>query len=308
MLGLGINDLGATGHSIEHLPPEEFCVLNVGKPEPGGTRALLAAGTGLGQSFLVWNGQRYQVVPSEGGHCDFGPRDAFEDELLHWLRGKYGRVSYERVLSGPGLADLYRFHRETRRGQEPAEIAMRFDRDEQPAAIVTETALDGSCERARLTLEREAPDNLASLRGFFTREPIAITRELLCRISIDGAGVNADDIRGVEVPTLIISHDRDAVHPLAIARGLAALIPSARLVTITPKAESRECYRDDFRAAPHSVAKMRALVAEGKVRLEIADLKGLSGADGKLSAVVCKTKEKGDYEIACDELPVPLTT
>jgi pimeloyl-ACP methyl ester carboxylesterase len=98
-------------------------------------------------------------------------------------------------------------------------------------------------------LEREARDNLASLRGFFTREPIAITRELLCRISLDGAGVNADDIRGVEVPTLIIGHDHDAVHPLAIAQGLAALIPRARLVTITPKAESRERYRDDFRAA-----------------------------------------------------------
>lgn len=98
-------------------------------------------------------------------------------------------------------------------------------------------------------LEREAPDNLASLRGFFTRDPIAVTRELLCRISVDGAGVNADDIRGVEVPTLVIGHDRDAVHPLAIAQGLAALIPGARLVTITPKAESREHYRDDFRAA-----------------------------------------------------------
>ena len=67
--------------------------------------------------------------------------------------------------------------------------------------------------------------------------------------SVDGAGVNADDIRGVEVPTLIIGHDRDAVHPLAIAQGFAALMPRARLVTITPKAESRERYRDDFRVA-----------------------------------------------------------
>jgi thioredoxin reductase (NADPH) len=73
------------------------------------------------------------------------------------------------------------------------------------------------------------------------------------------------------------------------------LQPLARSTTLVHR-------RDDFRAAPHSVAKMRALVAEGKVRLEIADLKGLSGADGQLSAVVCKTKEKGDYEIACNEL------
>src|SRR5258708_15701080 len=68
-----LNDLGATGHSIEHLPPEDFCVLNPGKPEPGGTRALLAAGTGLGQSILVWDGGRYRGVPSEGGHSALAP-------------------------------------------------------------------------------------------------------------------------------------------------------------------------------------------------------------------------------------------
>ncbi len=74
--------------------------------------------------------------------------------MLRWLRGKYGRVSYERILSGPGLADLYRFFRETRRGHEPPEVAMAFDRADQPAAVVTESALDGSCERARLALDR----------------------------------------------------------------------------------------------------------------------------------------------------------
>jgi glucokinase len=68
-----LNDLGAWGHSLEHLPPGDFCVLNPGSPEPGGTRALLAAGTGLGESILVWDDGRYRVVPSEGGHSDFAP-------------------------------------------------------------------------------------------------------------------------------------------------------------------------------------------------------------------------------------------
>ena len=73
------------------------------------------------------------------------------------------------------------------------------------------------------------------------------------------------------------------------------LQPIARSVTLIHR-------RDDFRAAPHSVAKMRALVAEGKVRLEISDLRGLVGENGQLTAVSCRTKEKGDYEIACNEL------
>jgi glucokinase len=148
-----LNDLEATAWGLSVLGPDDLTVLQAGTSVPG-NRALIAAGTGLGEAILMWDGARWHPMASEGGHTDFAPRDAFEDELLHWLRGKYGRVSYERVLSGPGLADLYRFFREVRQGSESAEVAMRFDRAEQPAAIVTETALDGSCERARLTLER----------------------------------------------------------------------------------------------------------------------------------------------------------
>jgi glucokinase len=104
-----LNDLGATGHSIEHLAPEEFCVLNPGKPEPGGTRALIAAGTGLGQSFLVWHGQRYRVAPSEGGHSDFAPRTEQEIELLRYMRRRYPQVSWELILSGRGFRTIHEF-------------------------------------------------------------------------------------------------------------------------------------------------------------------------------------------------------
>lgn len=148
-----LNDLEATAWGLETLGGGDLQVLQPGTPAAG-NRALIAAGTGLGEAILAWDGRRWTPLASEGGHTDFGPRDALEDDLLRWLRGKYGRVSYERILSGPGLADLYRFFRETRRGQEPEAIALRFDHAEQPAAVVTETALDGSCERARLTLDR----------------------------------------------------------------------------------------------------------------------------------------------------------
>lgn len=104
-----MNDLGATGHSIEHLAPSEYCVLNPGKPEYGGTRALLAAGTGLGQSILVWNGNRYRVVPSEGGHSDFAPHTEQQIELLRFMRRRYPQVSWELILSGRGFRTIHEF-------------------------------------------------------------------------------------------------------------------------------------------------------------------------------------------------------
>jgi glucokinase len=104
-----MNDLGASGHSIEHLAPSEFCVLNPGKPEYGGTRALLAAGTGLGQSILVWDGTRYRVVPSEGGHSDFAPHTEQQIELLRFMRRRYPQVSWELILSGRGFRTLHEF-------------------------------------------------------------------------------------------------------------------------------------------------------------------------------------------------------
>jgi glucokinase len=104
-----MNDLGATGHSIEHLASEEFCVLNPGKPEQGGTRALLAAGTGLGQSVLVWDNGRYHVVPSEGGHSDFAPHSEQQIELLRFMRRRYPQVSWELILSGRGFRTLHEF-------------------------------------------------------------------------------------------------------------------------------------------------------------------------------------------------------
>ncbi len=150
-----INDLTATAWGLGVLAPADLEVLQAGEPAPG-NRGLVAAGTGLGEAVLVPRGEGWIPAPSEGGHGDFGPRDALEDELCVWLRARYGHASWERVLSGPGLADLYRFMRDTQRGAEPAAFARAFDAAADPAALVAEAATSGACERARLTLERFA--------------------------------------------------------------------------------------------------------------------------------------------------------
>ncbi|WP_413814627.1 MULTISPECIES: alpha/beta fold hydrolase [Ensifer] len=99
------------------------------------------------------------------------------------------------------------------------------------------------------SLAADAPDNLASLEGFFTRAPIEVTAALLSAISADGPGVTEEEVRGLNLPTLVIGHERDLIHPLMHARALAQMIPGARLVQITPKVESRERYVADFRLA-----------------------------------------------------------
>jgi glucokinase len=148
-----INDLEATGWGLSLLGEGEVEVLQRGTPLPG-NRALIAAGTGLGEGLMVWDGTSHRPTPSEGGHCDFGPRDPLEDELNVWLRAKHGRVSYERILSGRGLADLYQFMGATGRGHESRAVADRIAGEADPARVVTATALDGTCERAQLALER----------------------------------------------------------------------------------------------------------------------------------------------------------
>jgi len=100
-----LNDLEASAHGLSF---STFETLNEGVSEPA-SRALIAAGTGLGEAGLYWDGKTHHPFACEGGHADFAPRDDREVELFLHLRQKYGHVSYERVLSGPGLYELYRF-------------------------------------------------------------------------------------------------------------------------------------------------------------------------------------------------------
>jgi pimeloyl-ACP methyl ester carboxylesterase len=140
----------------------------------------------------------------------------------------------------------------------PAWVAAAGPDNMRPYALVGELMARHPPEEARrrfdrsataATLSAQAPDNLASLRGFFARPEPAAFGHLLTAIAADGPGVSEDDLRRIAVPTLVIGHARDLAHPLASAEALAALIPGARLCIITPRADDRDAYRREFRSA-----------------------------------------------------------
>ncbi len=136
-----INDLVATAEGIPLLKPGEVAVLHEGSPEPLGNRVLIAAGTGLGMSQLPRIGDRWVPVPSEGGHADYPPRTEDEIDLLRYLREHFGRVSAERVVSGPGLFNLYNFLRDARKLPETPQVRSALGRGEDPAKVIGEAAL-----------------------------------------------------------------------------------------------------------------------------------------------------------------------
>ncbi len=145
-----LNDLEATAYGMLHLTPQEFHTLNEGSARKGNI-AVIAAGTGLGEAMLIWDGKQHHAVATEGGHTDFGPRNGEEIALLNYLQRRYGEhVSYERVLSGPGLFDTYRFLRESAPEPEPAWLTEALKAPE-PSAVITQAALgdkDVHCTRA----------------------------------------------------------------------------------------------------------------------------------------------------------------
>ena len=146
-----INDLQANGYGIAELGPDQVYTLSEGDPQQVGNRALISAGTGLGEAFLVFDGRDFVPYPSEGGHADFAPRNEDEVDLLRFLMQKYnGRISFERVVSGQGLTNVYEFLRDARGMEEPAWLAERV-RSEDPNAVITELAMKAKseiCERA----------------------------------------------------------------------------------------------------------------------------------------------------------------
>lgn len=141
-----INDLLANAHGIALLEESDFVILNPGLPNTVGNRALISAGTGLGEAGLYADGcGGYHPFPSEGGHCDFAPRNELELDLLRYLLGRFEHVSYERVLSGPGLHNVYQFLRDTGRGTEPAWLAEQIAHGDASAAI-SKSAIEGTSE------------------------------------------------------------------------------------------------------------------------------------------------------------------
>lgn len=138
-----INDLESVGYGIPSLNSKELFCLNKGKAR-GGNAAIVAAGTGLGEAGLYWDGKKHHPFPSEGGHTDFGARTEVEMELYRYLKKKYPHISYERIVSGPGIHNIYKFLIAMRLEKEKPEIRARILK-EDPPRVITEAAMKNEC-------------------------------------------------------------------------------------------------------------------------------------------------------------------
>jgi glucokinase len=138
-----LNDLEANAYGINTLTPSELVSINPkGDPEQEGNRALIAAGTGLGEAGMVWDGITHRPFASEGGHASFAPNDTTGDELLAFLRKERGHVSWERVLSGSGMNNLYRFFRQRSGQPEPEWLTQELSHGDL-GAVVSAAGLAG---------------------------------------------------------------------------------------------------------------------------------------------------------------------
>jgi glucokinase len=153
------NDLEATAYGIASLDEDDLVPLNRGVPDPEGNEALIAPGTGLGEAGLHWEGDCHRPFASEGGHSDFAPRDEVECELLLFLSRDREHVSCERVISGPGLYNIYRFLRDSGRAEEPASLRDEIEARD-PAPVISRHGISG-----RYEICVEALDRFVSLFG-----------------------------------------------------------------------------------------------------------------------------------------------
>jgi glucokinase len=145
-----INDLEAHAYGINDLDPDDLFTVNPGKPRRG-NRALIAAGTGLGEAGMFWDGSEHHAFAAEGGHADFAPGNELELALHAYLMKKFGHVSCERVLSGPGIKNIYDFLRDSQIEQEEQWLKDELERALDPAVLISQYGLEGKaaiCDRA----------------------------------------------------------------------------------------------------------------------------------------------------------------
>jgi glucokinase len=135
-----INDFVAAGYGIELLGPSDLATLQEGAPTLHGPIALIGAGTGLGQGFLLWEGDHYRVLPSEGGHGDYAPNGKLQAGLLQFLRQQFDHVSWERLLSGPGMVNAYRYLLASAVAPEQATVRAEMEK-EAPATVISRHGL-----------------------------------------------------------------------------------------------------------------------------------------------------------------------
>ena len=146
-----INDLEAYAYGIDGLDSKDFVTLNEGSEDAEGNRAVISARTGLGVAGLYWDGFRHHPFACEGGHSDFAPRNTLEMELLAYLQKKYGRISCERLLSGPGIKNIYDFLRDTQKAEEPQWLKDQIAAATDAPALISQLAQEGKaaiCDQA----------------------------------------------------------------------------------------------------------------------------------------------------------------
>jgi glucokinase len=147
-----LNDLEAVAWGISSLGPDDFEVLHVGAPNPVGNACVVAAGTGLGEAGMHWDGEMHLPFATEGGHADFAPRDDLEMALLRSLQGRFGHVSWERLVSGMGIVDIYGFLLEWHGAETPVSLRDAMAKGDKAAAIAV-AAANGSCPLCAETMQ-----------------------------------------------------------------------------------------------------------------------------------------------------------
>jgi len=147
-----INDLEAYAYGIDALDSKDFVTLNEGSGDEEGNRAVISARTGLGMAGLYWDGFRHHPFACEGGHADFAPRNGLGMELLTYLQKKYGRVSCERILSGPGIKNIYDFLRDANKVDEPQWLREQMAAATDAPALISQLALEGKAAICDQTL------------------------------------------------------------------------------------------------------------------------------------------------------------
>ena len=150
-----LNDLEAMALAVPILEPQDLHTLNTGEPTAGGTLAVIAPGTGLGEAFLTWDGTRYRAYPSEGGHADFAPTDPAQIGLLQYMADRFDHVSFERVCSGIGIPNIYDYLRDSGFLPESPELAGQLAAVSDRTPLIVEGALHPSspCPLCAATLD-----------------------------------------------------------------------------------------------------------------------------------------------------------
>ena len=215
-----LNDLAAMAHAVTALTGDQLAVIRSGEPEPTGNAALIAPGTGLGETLLHSIGGRFVPAPSEGGHADFAPRTEREIALLRDMTARGGRLSYEQVLSGPGLVNLHRFvHAGT---MCPAVPALTPERDRP--ALISQAGLDRSCTHCAEALELFV-SALGAEAGNLGLRSVATAGVYI------GGGIPAKILPALQTPTFLNAFlAKSPMHALVEAMPVAVILePNAAL-------------------------------------------------------------------------------